>query len=638
MTDTYEHEKPYSLTSTYQDTPAPSALTAPYDLHGTYDAAAGVAEVSLSIFATLSSPTANFKIERPKSFTVLATLASPTAALALSYDVNVIRNVTHDGGLRFQDGAYVSRVESPKFSNGEQNRVENAIDWQSAQLVENDSTLTNLDGVTLKTTTTANWQDGDRVQIQSDTSFIDLVRDRLNTASRWQDCTHVYESATPTFVDLLPRPVLKVMGWSDSKYLALIDSFKFSKAIVLKLERRVRWQITKQPWWAKAAITPPEPEHYQATANLDFVYRCLGIDPLKVRLNFGAKPCTDQLLDQKVYFIVNTLTLKRVYDNFPIEVLSASIGIDKGSWCWSFNATIPYNQLANVQPNSSGPVEVELNINGIIWHVIIESFSENKQFAKTAVSITGRSKTAYLDSPYAPTRSLVQSEATTSRQMAEAELSRVGLETGFSLDWQLVDALGWAMPANTWSYQDLTPIQVIQQIAEGAGGYVNSSTLGDSVIVLPDYSVPFWQWASAAVDKTIPLSLIKTQSLKWTEKPSYNGVYVSGENTGVTGFVRRYGTDGGFQAPAFVNPMISAEAAARSKGISILSSGGKQASVGLDLPMHEDLGLVTPGMLIEVDPSAPWRGMVRSTAISATRGDSLTVTQSIELERHYEDA
>lgn len=41
MTDIYEHEKPYALTLTYQVTPAPSNLTAPYDLHGTYDAEAG---------------------------------------------------------------------------------------------------------------------------------------------------------------------------------------------------------------------------------------------------------------------------------------------------------------------------------------------------------------------------------------------------------------------------------------------------------------------------------------------------------------------------------------------------------------------------------------------------------------------
>ena len=36
MADTYEHEKPYSLTAKYQESPEPSTLTAPYDLHTTH--------------------------------------------------------------------------------------------------------------------------------------------------------------------------------------------------------------------------------------------------------------------------------------------------------------------------------------------------------------------------------------------------------------------------------------------------------------------------------------------------------------------------------------------------------------------------------------------------------------------------
>lgn len=44
MADTYEHDKPYGLVGEYQDTPTPSPLPAPYDLHATYDAAAGGGE------------------------------------------------------------------------------------------------------------------------------------------------------------------------------------------------------------------------------------------------------------------------------------------------------------------------------------------------------------------------------------------------------------------------------------------------------------------------------------------------------------------------------------------------------------------------------------------------------------------
>ena len=40
MSDSYEHEKPYGLTGQYQETPAPSDLDTPYDLHAVYDESA----------------------------------------------------------------------------------------------------------------------------------------------------------------------------------------------------------------------------------------------------------------------------------------------------------------------------------------------------------------------------------------------------------------------------------------------------------------------------------------------------------------------------------------------------------------------------------------------------------------------
>ena len=158
------------------------------------------------------------------------------------------------------------------------------------------------------------------------------------------------------------------------------------------------------------------------------------------------------------------------------------------------------------------------------------------------------------------------------------------------------------------------------------------------MIVLPEYPAPFWEWDALTAAKVIPESLIKARSLDWNEKPLYNGVYVSGENTGVTAFVKRTGTDGAFQAPMYVNPMISHTSAARNKGISLLSAGGKQARIGIDLPMESTLGLITPGMLIQVQPSnnsASWKGLVRATNISAAWGKGLTVNQAIDLERHY---
>lgn len=344
---------------------------------------------------------------------------------------------------------------------------------------------------------------------------------------------------------------------------------------------------------------------------------------------------------RKVYFIVNTLSMKRVSDNATIELRSASVGIDKSSWAWSFAGSIAYHEFEKIEPTSSGPVEVELNINDIKWRFLVEEYDHNETFGKTAINIKGRSVTALLGSPYAPVRSMVQTSSITSRQFAEAELTRPGLITGFEIDWMFPDELGWPMPAGTWSYNQLSPVDVINQLVQGAGGFVNSHPELKKLIVRPEHNAGFWDWPTETPDLYLPRALIRSQNLKWTEKPLYNGVYVSGENTGVQALVRKLGTPGNFQAPPYVSPMISDNIAARLKGLAILSAGGKQASVGLDMPMEQSVGLITPGMLIEVvsagvGPSVPeWRGVITSTNINAAWGEALTVSQSVEVERHY---
>jgi len=331
---------------------------------------------------------------------------------------------------------------------------------------------------------------------------------------------------------------------------------------------------------------------------------------------------------------VNTVSLKRVDDGTLIDLNSTSIGIDNNSWCWAFSASIPFDQLDKVAPTDLGPVEVELDINGIKWRVLVEEFDRRLEFGKTSINIKGRSLTAYLDAPYAPVRSFIQTDNIWSRQMAENELERPGLTTGFTLDWNLIGDLGWMMPANTWSYTDLTPIQVMQQITQGAGGFINSHPLNRELIVQPEYPFVPWEWDDATADISLPRDIIKSESLRWTEKPLYNAVFVSGENTGVTALVKREGTAGDFQAPMFISPMISASDAARNKGKTILASGGKQAEMNIDLPMEPTIGLITPGMLIEVT-GPNWRGLVRSAAITASWDRALTITQSVGIERHY---
>lgn len=345
----------------------------------------------------------------------------------------------------------------------------------------------------------------------------------------------------------------------------------------------------------------------------------------------------------RFYIIVNTVSLKRVIDDAPIEVFSASVSTDRSSWAWGFTATVAYQDLGLVEPTVGGPVEVELQINSHIWRFMVEEYDESKAFGDQTLAIKGRSLTANLDEPYAFKSNYTQTSIQTAVQLAQMELDRPTSAPGFSLDWQLVDPLGWSMPVGAWNYSDKTPIQALKELVEGVGGYVQSHPATKTLITLPGYPVPYWEWDVTAADIVLPKTILLRSNLRWMEKPFFNGVYVSGQDNGVFVHGRRNGTIGDALAEMYVHASIGDNAAARAKVIEILSSCGKQAEITLDLPMHADVGVITPGRLVEVtnggygtEPS--WKGLVRGTTIAVSRGDgALSIDQSITLERHYGD-
>lgn len=577
----------------------------------------------------------------PLSAVVFISSPAPRLHVTSAYNSRTSRPVEASPDMVWQRADRNDEAMSSAWAMADKLRHQIEKPWQQAQSLNAGVTDRSQAMGRLNPSVVGTWQKAKQLHVDPvGDLFKALLKDDHLGAFPWQQAAHFASTAAAQFVQLLPANSLRSLRWEDAQALARSMVQMYQKAKDGSRKLGIPWEIGRQPPSGREVpVQPPQPPVYQPTANINFLCKCTFPSPLAVMLNFGKHPCPGGVVvpDRKVYFIVNTLSMKRVSDNTPIELVSASVGIDKNSWCWSFSGTVPYTEFEKVEPTASGPVEVELEINGLVWRLLVEKYSTKEVFAKTDINISGRSVTAWLDEPYAPVRSFVQTTALTSRQYAEAELARAGLVTGFTLDWQLVDALGWQMPAYTWSYTDLTPVQVIQAIAQGAGGYVNSHPSAKELIVRAEYPRPFWEWATAPVDHTIPESLILSRSLDWEERPVYNGVYVSGELTGVNDFVRRTGTSGAMQAPPFVGPMISAHAAARSKGIAILSASGKQARVGLELPMEPTLGLITPGMLVQVqkDASNNWRGLVNSTQIGAAWGDSLTVSQSIELERHY---
>jgi len=597
-------------------------------------------DVTATFTAQVSAPVLSMVAEGRATATMAAVVAKPVLSVSASYDQQTSTVLSRSVGQSWQAANQSSRELDADYQYAALSRVANVAPYQDGMLACATSRADYQQSDQIRVSPTLAWQVSSSLERDSFEWFGDLARLPQSKAGQWKTGNQLSNRTLGSFVQLLFQPVIDQLPFDVATRLnagaitALHDVADSLDQVTI-----LPWGIADRPKHGRTPPTDPprpRPPEYVPSTNLDFV--CEGGDLVQINradLNFS-DGISCPVVKRRTYVIMNEVYLKRVSDDEPIQITSVSVGIDKDSFCWSFSATVAYTDFDLIEPTLDGPVEVELGINGFRWRWIVESYSERKQFAKTDITVTGRSLTALLTEPYAAKRTYNHAGASFAAALAAAELNRDGIPSGFDLDWQLIDALGWPVPANTLNYDNLTPIQAIQKIAEAGGGFVSAHPEEPTVIVYPEYATPVWQWDTVTPNKSIPFDLVLNTSMQWQEKPTYNGVYVAGVVSGVTAFARIAGTAGDYQAPMYVDRMSCDVQAARQKAISILSEGGKQAMVTLDMPMHNSIGLITPPMMIEVTGDGDdWLGRVHSVSISVSLNNGLTVRQSIQVERHY---
>ena len=98
------------------------------------------------------------------------------------------------------------------------------------------------------------------------------------------------------------------------------------------------------------------------------------------------------------------------------------------------------------------------------------------------------------------------------------------------------------------------------------------------------------------------------------------------------GQVTRAGSAGDLLAPMVTDPLITTAAAARQRGISILSDTGRQQEIGLRLPVLPTTGIIRPGAFVQYEDAGQIRlGLVRSTSVEVGLPE---VFQSLGVECH----
>lgn len=387
------------------------------------------------------------------------------------------------------------------------------------------------------------------------------------------------------------------------------------------------WPFYEVPWMGAPVVLAhpytPRPLYCRVALSWTWIVQpyCAGFDP---------DPNPGVVIPvQEVYIVINTFSLVRVDNSQTIDALSFEASIDASSWVWSWSATIPASQLARVASPELGEfVELLATVNGTGLRLVVERYSRDRSFGQASVKVSGRGRAAWLADPHSPIQTVMNTEARTANQLLVDALTVNGVSIGWGVDWQLED---WSVQAGAWS-QTGAYIEAAIRIAESGGGYVQADRIAQTLHVLPYYPRMPHLWSLEPLDLTLPDAVCITEGIEWLDKPPYNAVYIVGGEGGRQDLVKRTGTAGDRLAPTVVDPLATATAMTRQRGIRVLGDTGRQALITVSLPVLAATGIITPGTLIEyTEQGVTRRGLSRSVSVNV---QFPTARQTIKVETH----
>ena len=575
----------------------------------------------------------------PLRLTITGTFPGLTGAIEARYDSRTERPEVCDLRGVFQRGKSVETGVDSRYHAGIAVYASVESVWQqAAQLIasvqsswrEGDRSLRPLlvgryqEAEALRTgSVSSRFQDGQRYQVATEGRFEQGIRVSNGMTSSWQDAYR-------------DRRLSTVARYEEG--MRLSSSLMSSAAAGLRLSANFggRYQHAMRPpagiWVRPLPPIPGNPCYtpsgallfdapWSAVMEMVFICERHSLPPAP-----GAAVVVPVL---RTYVTINSITLRRVDGNVPIPTHAFGMSLDTDSWTWSWNASIPLAALPLVQPGSDGaPVEVEALVNGVPYRLYAEGIASQRQFAQGRIAVKGRGLAALLDAPYASVKNHGNAAARTAQQLMTDVLSVNGVGFGWAVDWALTD---WLVPGNTWTHQGAY-IAAILDIAKAAGGYVQPHDTDQTLRILPRYPAAPWDWASVTPDFELPSAVVSVEGIDWARKADYDRVFVSGTQNGVLGQVTRAGTAGASVAPMVTDSLITHAAAARQRGLAILSDTGRQARVTLTLPVLAETGLIKPGQFVRYQDGADSRlGLVRSTSLAWSRPK---LRQTIAVETH----
>jgi hypothetical protein len=320
---------------------------------------------------------------------------------------------------------------------------------------------------------------------------------------------------------------------------------------------------------------------------------------------------------QAVYVQAHSMQLIDERDESLLDSQSLTISTDEDSVFWALQAEGGPSLYAALIAGEQ-PVVVRAEINGLSWRFVIDTVTRSRQFGAERASARGRSTTLLAGSPYQRAENWAIDGDTTAAQIVATALSN----TGVAVDWQVLD---WNVPNRVFSVTG-TPLDVARAVAAGVGAVVQSDRLLPTLTVMPRFPVLPNEWPASIPGVEIGFDAVVDESYERIDQADYNGVYLSGQQQGVLGFVRRAGTNGAKLHPLVTDLLLTDAPALSQRGAAILGASDVPARSRLQLPVltaEGQAGVLTVGQMVRVtDPAGRWWGQVQGVSVAASLGSA----------------
>lgn len=599
-------------------------------------AGSGTDDALLAVDGDIGALDASITFGRGHRLELDADIGELAADIGLRWDANVSRGYTHRARSHWQDAAPRAAAAAARWQQSSPAVRPTASRWQDGAPGQRAAAVRWQQSSAQRRAVSSRWQDGAALRGAAAAAWQQATALRGAAATHWQDAAAQRAAATIVWQEMQRRRHTRAVRWQDGAAARRWLHEVLHDATPVRQQVRTHWQDARRPPPGRSWHTiPPQPPH-------------LCYDPADLgKLQFGLDPVTPLgvlafwcheapppagpiiVAPRRTWIVINSIELRRADDGTLLPCEAFAMQLDADSWTWSFSATIAWAQRAAVEPGIGGmPVELEAKVNGVPYRLQAERVGRSVRFPEKLAKVSGRGKAAILDAPYAAVQTFTNASAMTAQQIMEGVLTVGGVGIGWGLDFGLTD---WVVPAGAWSHQG-TYISALADIAGAVGGYLQPHATAATLRVLPRWPAPWWDWASATPDIILPAGVAEVDETEWIDQPAYNRIYVHGQAGGIAARITRTGTAGDVLKPTAVHPLITAELAARQRGVAELAASGRAIKQTITTMVLPATGLITPGKLVQyTDADATRLGLVRGTSVA---WQFPALTQTLEIESH----